>query len=231
MSLSQILGTGALVTCRSGFYGQNTSTGCLQQARPSRSWAARSCVPCPRSSSASVHPWVEMCCMPTWTSGSQVRHETAQAESLPAPGHYVNRASLGFGSVSLPLSPTAGMCHYEWLALIFFFKGKPFFRLGLLFIMKAVTVGQWIKVLASKPDNWSSIPGTSRIGEKGLSQIVPTSAHESWHPFALHLHSTVACLLLLLLLVVSGFCFFLFGILENSVLVHWVEAPSLRGLG
>lgn len=86
LSLAQTLGTGALETCRSGFCGRSTSTGCLQQAKPSRSWAARSCVPCRRSSFASVRPWVGTCCMPTWTSGSQVRHEAARARSLLAPG-------------------------------------------------------------------------------------------------------------------------------------------------
>lgn len=74
VSLAQTPWTGVQATCRSGCCGRSTSTGCPLWARPSRSWGARSCVPCRRSSSASARPWVARCCMLTWTSGNQVGH-------------------------------------------------------------------------------------------------------------------------------------------------------------
>lgn len=62
--------------------------------------------------------------------------------------------------------------------------------------MKAVRVGQWIKVPAFKPENWSSIPGTGMGGEKGLSApLCFTQQH--------------CCCLLLLVVVVWGFSFIL----------------------
>lgn len=82
VSLAQTLWTGALATCRSGCCGRSTSTGCPPWARPSRSWGARSCVPCPRSSSASARPWAGTCCTPIWTSGNQV----GGAPPTPPPG-------------------------------------------------------------------------------------------------------------------------------------------------
>ncbi|NXD64790.1 SPDEF factor, partial [Eolophus roseicapillus] len=58
--------------CRSGSYGQSTSTGYRRSGSPSRSCRERTCVPCPRSSSASALPPVVTSCMPTSTSGSLV---------------------------------------------------------------------------------------------------------------------------------------------------------------
>lgn len=72
VSLAQTPWTGVPATCRSGSCGRSTSTGCPLWARPSRSWAARSCAPCQRSSFASAPPWAGTCCTPTWTSGNQV---------------------------------------------------------------------------------------------------------------------------------------------------------------
>lgn len=86
----------------------------------------------------------------------------------------------------------------------------------------------WIKVCASKTHNWSLVPRTSMIVEKGLSQIVLTSIQESRHP-VLHTLYTARFQ--------HGFSFvsffFLFSFLERFpfVLAHWVEAPFLRGLG
>lgn len=64
--------TGALATCRSGSCGQSTSTGCHRLESPSRSCQGRTCVPCPRSSSASARLPVVTSCTPTSTSGSLV---------------------------------------------------------------------------------------------------------------------------------------------------------------
>lgn len=85
----QTLWTGALATCRSGSCGQSTSTGCRPWARPSRSWGARNCVPCRRSSSASAHPWEGTCCTPTWTSGNQVGRgvDESSPSQAPSQGH------------------------------------------------------------------------------------------------------------------------------------------------
>ncbi|NWR80045.1 SPDEF factor, partial [Centropus unirufus] len=60
----------APATCRSGSCGQNTSTGCRRSGSPSRSCRGRTCVPCPRSSSASARLPAGTSCMPTSTSGS-----------------------------------------------------------------------------------------------------------------------------------------------------------------
>lgn len=58
--------------CRSGSYGRSTSTGCRRSGSPSRSCRERTCVPCPRSSSASARLPAGTSCMPTSTSGSLV---------------------------------------------------------------------------------------------------------------------------------------------------------------
>lgn len=64
--------TGAPGMCRSGSCGRSTSTGCRKSGSPSRSCRERTCVPCPRSSSASAHPPAATSCTPTSTSGSLV---------------------------------------------------------------------------------------------------------------------------------------------------------------
>lgn len=64
--------TGAPGMCRSGSCGRSTSTGCRRSGSPSRSCRERTCVPCPRSSSASARPPAATSCTPTSTSGSLV---------------------------------------------------------------------------------------------------------------------------------------------------------------
>ncbi|NXF81108.1 SPDEF factor, partial [Sclerurus mexicanus] len=54
----------------SGSCGRSTSTGCRRSGSPSRSCQGRTCVPCPRSSSASARLPAATSCMPTSTSGS-----------------------------------------------------------------------------------------------------------------------------------------------------------------
>lgn len=56
-------------------------------------------------------------------------------ESLPAPGHCGNQASLGFASASLPLPPKCwpGRHGTPHSALTSLLKGKLFLRLGLFF--------------------------------------------------------------------------------------------------
>lgn len=98
VSFAQTLWTGALAMCRSGCCGRNTSTGCLPWARPSRSWGARSCVPCPRSSSASAHPLAGTCCTPIWTSGNQV----GGALPTPPPGSKPGTSGEKLGQDACP---------------------------------------------------------------------------------------------------------------------------------
>ncbi|NWT95907.1 SPDEF factor, partial [Urocynchramus pylzowi] len=72
-------GSRAPGTCRSGSCGRSTSTGCRRSGSPSRSCRERTCVPCPRSSSASARPPAATSCTPTSTSGT--------AGSVPSPSH------------------------------------------------------------------------------------------------------------------------------------------------
>lgn len=76
--------------CRSGSCGRSTSTGCRRSGNPSRSCRGRTCVPCPRSSSASARPPAGTSCTPTSTSGSLVgageREGAGEGGRCGAPG-------------------------------------------------------------------------------------------------------------------------------------------------